>query len=245
MSLPKAIDFQSRAQLTERMDEPCTREELRACLHDIAWSNRLLLGYRPLFRWLGAMVPDLTRLELSGRRLHLVDVGCGNGDALRRIGRWARAHNLELELTGIDLNRDAISIAAELTTQPSRIRWEACDIFDYRPERRIDFVISSLFTHHLSESQIIRFLQWMERTAERGWFISDLSRAATPYRLYRAFAKVLCLHPFVQNDGPISIARAFVPQDWQKMCAAAGLAPNDFAIQEFTPARLCVSRRKP
>jgi SAM-dependent methyltransferase len=234
-----AIDFRFRAQLTERMDEPCTREELRACLHDIVWSNRLLLGYRPLFGWLGAIVPNM-----AVRPIRLLDAGCGNGDVLRRIEHWTRKHNLPMQLIGIDLNPDAIVIAAELTPGESNIQWAAADIFDYQPQSGVDCVVSSLFTHHLSESEIVRFIEWMEKIAAVGWFINDLSRAAAPYYLYRTFAKVLRLHPFVQNDGPISIARAFVPEDWQRMCASAGLAPGDFEIQAFKPARLCVARRK-
>ena len=40
----------------------------------------------------------------------------------------------------------------------------------------IDFVVSSLFTHHLSDAMIVRFLRWMEATARRGWLIYDLQR---------------------------------------------------------------------
>jgi hypothetical protein len=106
-------------------------------------------------------------------------------------------------------------------------------------------VISSLFTHHLDEGDIVRFLQWMEIHAQIGWFINDLSRAAIPYYFFRAFSKLVGLHPFVQHDGPVSIARSFVPQDWRRMCVAAGLGPQDVAIQSSKPALLYVARRKP
>jgi hypothetical protein len=49
----------------------------------------------------------------------------------------------------------------------------------------------------------------------------------------------------VQYDGPVSIARSFVPAEWQSMCAAAGLDERSIEIQVFKPARLCVARRKP
>jgi hypothetical protein len=52
------------------------------------------------------------------------------------------------------------------------------------------------------------------------------------------------MHPYVQHDGPVSIARAFQPQDWRKSCAVAGLSERDYEIQSYSPARLCVSRRK-
>jgi len=89
------------------------------------------------------------------------------------------------------------------------------------------------------------FLQWMEQNAQVGWFINDLSRNAVPYHLLKMFTRVAGLHPFVQHDGPVSIARAFVKEDWERMCAAAGLNLNEISIEGFTPARLCVGRRKP
>jgi hypothetical protein len=109
----------------------------------------------------------------------------------------------------------------------------------------VHLVVSSLFTHHLAEQQIVRFLKWMELHAELGWFINDLSRAAIPYHIFRVFSKLAGLHPFVQYDGPVSIARSFIPEDWQSMCAAAGLRDHDFQIQSFRPARLCLERMKP
>ncbi len=88
----------------------------------------------------------------------------------------------------------------------------------------------------------------MESNAELGWFINDLSRAAIPYHLLRIFSKLAGLHRFVQHDGPVSIARSFVPGDWRRVCAAAGLETNidqiEISIQPVFPARLCVSRSK-
>lgn len=45
-------DFSQRADLIEKMDEPCSYGELRACLHDIARVNRLTSAYRPVIEWL-------------------------------------------------------------------------------------------------------------------------------------------------------------------------------------------------
>ena len=53
--LPSVMDFQHRAQLSELMDEPCSREELRACLQDLARVNRWFLAYRPVLRWLDSL----------------------------------------------------------------------------------------------------------------------------------------------------------------------------------------------
>jgi SAM-dependent methyltransferase len=234
-----AIDFRHRAQLTELMDEPCSRDELRACLRDLSRLNRWFLAYRPLLDWLGTVAPSI-----SERPLHILDVACGYGDGLRRIEHWAHANAIAVELTGLDLNPDAIAIAAEATPSTSAIRWLASDIFSFQPDKPVHLVVSSLFTHHLTEPQVICFVKWMESNAQLGWFINDLSRAAVPYHLLRIFSKLAGLHHFVQHDGPVSIARSFIPDDWRRICAAAGLHPSDVSIQPVWPARLCVSRSK-
>ena len=239
LALPRSLEFHHRAQLTERIDEPCTRDELRACLRDVSRLNRWFLAYRPLFAWLNSFAP-----RHASRPLHILDVGCGNGDALRRIEHWAAHRRLAVELTGIDINPDAVSIAAELAPPGSRIQWVGSDIFAYTPERPVHLVFSTIFTHHLSDPDVVRFLVWMEQHAALGWFINDLSRAELPYHLLRLFSKLAGLHPFVQHDGPVSIARAFAPADWQRLCAAAALEPGAVFIRPCKPARLCVARRK-
>jgi len=237
---PDALDFGSRSQLTELMDEPCSREVMRGCLRDIAKLNRWFLGYRPLLSWLDS-------LSVARRKepLRILDVGCGYGDGLRRIKKWADARGIVVELTGLDLNRDAISIAAEAGPSSNNIEWVSENVFLYTLNAPVDVIVSSLLAHHLSDAEIVCFLQWMEQNAQVGWFINDLSRNAVSYHLLKVFTRVAGLHPFVQHDGPVSIARAFVKEDWERMCAAAGLNLNEISIEGFTPARLCVGRRKP
>jgi len=237
---PETLDFSARAQLAELMDGPCSREELRVCLRDLAKVNRWLVGYRPLLGWL-----DSLQLEGLIEPIRILDVGCGYGDVLRRIERWARLHDVGVELTGIDLNMDTVVIAAEASDAASGIEWVNADVFEYSPQEPIDLVVSALFTHHLAEAEVVRFLGWMEQHARMGWFINDLSRHAVPYHLFRMFSKLMGLHPFVQHDGPASIARAFLPEEWRWMCAAAGLAEGEVLIRGYTPGRLCVMRRKP
>jgi hypothetical protein len=56
-TLAQAPDLRYRAQLSEMMDEPCSRDELRACLRDLARLNRWFQGYRPVIEWLDSFVP--------------------------------------------------------------------------------------------------------------------------------------------------------------------------------------------
>jgi len=223
------------------MDQPCSYEELRACLRDIARVNRLTFAYRPTILWMEQLIAAQPKSTLP---LRVVDVGCGDGDMLRRIDAWATKRGIAVALTGIDLNPDAIRAAKEATPPAQRIEWIVGDALSDATTGEIDVVVCSLLTHHLTNPQIVQFVRWMERTARRGWFINDLHRQPVPYHVFRFFARFTNWHPFAKNDGPVSIRRSFVVEDWQSLCAAAGLAPETTIIQEYRPARLCVGRVK-
>jgi len=154
---PSPIDFRVRAQLTELMDEPCSRDELRACLLDLARTNRWTLGYRPVLRWLDVLVRSQPR---NAEPIRIFDVGCGYGDTLRRVEQWANQRAIPVELSGLDINPNATAIAAGASPASSRIQWIGADVFQYVPSKPPNLVISSLFTHHLSNADVIRFLGW-------------------------------------------------------------------------------------
>jgi SAM-dependent methyltransferase len=235
------LDFSQRANLIELMDMPCSYEELRACLHDIARVNRLTLAQRPTLSWLEDLV---AAGPVFSAPIRIVDVGCGYGDTLRKIDRWATKRGIPVRLTGIDLNPDAIRAAREATPSRQQIEWLVGDALADHTEGPIDVVICSLLTHHLTNSQIVLFLRWMEQTARRGWFIDDLHRKPLPYHLFRLWARLADWHPFVKNDGPVSIRRSFVAEDWKGLCAAAEIHEESVSIREHRPARLCVGRLK-
>lgn len=239
----RAPDLSRRAQppeLPELMEQPCTLAELRACLRDVAWLNRVLLGYRPILHCLESL-----NLEThTDPPVRILDIGSGYGDTLRRVERWAHGKGIAVQLTGLDLNPHATAIAAEASPAGSRIQWISGDVFAYEPQEVPHLILSSLMAHHLTDAEIIRLLQWMETHAMTGWFINDLSRNIVPYRLLYVFTRLKRLHRFVRHDGPVSIARAFVPDDWRHYCDAAGLAPSEYTIRGFTPGRLCVARAK-
>ncbi len=220
------------------MDEPCSYEDFRECLRDLAQVNRLTFAYTPTLQWLQA-------LAIPGAApLHVVDVGCGGGDMLRRIERWAKRQGRTVRLTGIDLNPYAARAAREMTPAGSAIEWITGDAFSYQPDEPIDCVISSLFTHHLPDAEIVRFLSWMERVATRGWFVNDLHRERAPYLGFKLLANVMRWHRFVQHDGPVSIRRSFRHADWEPYLHSAGVPLSDVKLLTFRPARLCVSRVK-
>lgn len=233
-----SVDLSRRAlphELPEWMDEPCSFEDFQACLRDIARVNRLTLAHRPTILWLD----EVRRRRPSASPLRIVDVGCGYGDALRRIQSWARTFGIAVELTGIDLNPHAVRAARE-ATRDGTIEWLHGDAYALDPNR-FDIIITSLMTHHLEDPEIVRLLQWMESTARVGWFIHDLHRTPIPYYAFALWTLGLRLHRFNRHDGLVSIRRSFRREDWERLCALAGFAPGGVTIQTYRPARLCVS----
>ena len=235
--------FAGRARELERMEtEACDYESFRACLRDLAQVNLVTLGYRPTLGF-------LEHLRAGGRwparPLHIVDVGSGYGDTLARIARWAKAYGLVVRLTGVDANPFAIRAAHEAHANLG-IEWVCADVFDYAARRPdpADIIVSALFAHHLDDAALGRFLAWMEASATVGWFINDLHRHAVPYWSFAALARAARWHPFVRDDGPLSIARAFRRNDWEHALADSGIAPAAARIEWWFPFRLCVARVK-
>jgi SAM-dependent methyltransferase len=231
------IDFSQRVsprELPELMDGDVSYEDFRDCMRSLETVNRWLLGYRPTLAW-------LERLPHGMRDpVHIVDVGCGGGDLLRKIAGWARKRGTAVLLTGIDLNPSAGRAAAESTPKELGITWVTGDAMVYRPEKPVDIVVSSLTAHHLENEQIVSLLQWMEATVQAGWFINDLERAKWSSRIFGW----LRWHWLVRHDGPISFRRAFRKEDWVTLLAAAEISQETVTVEKWRPGRLCVGRWK-
>jgi 2-polyprenyl-3-methyl-5-hydroxy-6-metoxy-1,4-benzoquinol methylase len=243
-------DFSERAELTEFMDGPCSFEELRACLRDLETVNRLTRAHRPTLVWLERVMGSMQSANPppenshAGRPLRLVDVGCGYGDMLRTIERWAARRGLAAELIGVDVNANAIRAAREATPPKERITWVVGDVCRCAEAQNADLITVSSVTHHMSEEEIVRLLAWMERSARVGWIVTDLQRKPVPYRVFGALMRGPWWHRFIRPDGLASIRRSFVAEDWMRMCAAAGVDAGAVEIREHRPARLWVGRVK-
>lgn len=231
-----AVDFSRRASLTELMDDDAVDfETFRGCLVDLAKVNRVTLAYRPTLAF-------LDRLRAEGRwpkdrPAVILDVGSGYGDMLRQVAGWARRRNLDVHLQGLDRNPFAARIA-ERVHGSQGIQWISEDLFQH--QGGADIVISSLFTHHLADPDLVRFLEWQEVNARIGWFINDLLRHPFSYYGFALLARLMVWHPFVRHDGPVSIRRAFSPRDWTELLADA--EARQAVIEPWFPFRLCVSR---
>jgi 2-polyprenyl-3-methyl-5-hydroxy-6-metoxy-1,4-benzoquinol methylase len=74
----------------------------------------------------------------------------------------------------VDINPYAAAASRERTPSESGIEFRTGNVFSLDSRESFDIVISSLFTHHLSDADVVRFLIWSETYSRRGWFIASL-----------------------------------------------------------------------
>ncbi len=225
-----ARDLSRRSTESEWLDDASASSvELQPVLRDLARFNGAMLGHWPVVAWLRRA----TRNTPRDQPLTVVDVGCGYGDLLRAIRRWSRKRGLAVRLVGLDLSRETIDIARAATDAADQIEYRVGDVFEYRGAEPVDFVVSSLLTHHFSDAMIVRFLRWMESTARKGWLIYDLQRHVVPYFFIGLMGKVTSLHRIVIHDGRISVARSLTRAEWQQHIASAGIASDAVDLRWF------------
>jgi 2-polyprenyl-3-methyl-5-hydroxy-6-metoxy-1,4-benzoquinol methylase len=233
---PARPDFSVRADQAELMDADDLDPAIYAALiADLARVNTITLARPPTLAWLAQATRGVDSFSL-------VDVGFGHGDMLRAIAQWAQRHGKTARLVGVDLNPRSAPVAHAATDPALGIDYRTGDAaaLDFRP----DFIVSSLVAHHMGNAELIGFLRWMEATAARGWFINDLHRHRLAWAGFRLLATVLCWHPIVRHDGALSVRRAFVRADWERLLTAANLAQPPVAVNWHLPFRWGVGRVK-
>lgn len=222
-----------RSGAAERMDDAAATEAaFAAALASLERINRLSLAYAPTLRWLDRVVARTG----TPRRLSVLDVGAGGGDMLERIAAWGARRGIALDLAGLDRSPWAARYAEARGRRARRI---TADVFALDPAERFDLVVCSLFAHHLSDPELVRFLRWLEARARLGWLVSDLHRHVLPWGFVWAAVRLLRMDPMVVHDSTVSIARGFTRADWERLLAEAGVEAE---IGRAFPFRWLVGR---
>lgn len=235
MSVP---DFNQRSTEPELMDiEAVSFTEFDACLRQLRIINIFTLAYTPTLRWFRHLYK---RGQLKAGTT-VLDVGSGHGDMLRCLSNWAAARKLRLHLVGVDLNPFSKQSAERVTSQNHGIDFHTDNVFSFTPEQKIDYIISSLFTHHLTDEQLVEFIRWMDHRACQGWLINDLHRHPIPYYFIKSIVRLLSCNRLIRHDAPVSVARAFSVSDLKRLLEAAGIPAHRVSIRWHFPFRYGVA----
>ena len=233
--------FSKRSSEIELMDsKKVSFKEFHNCLRHLEWINIFTLAYLPTYFWLKKIIKENKYKE----KISIFDVGSGGGDMLRKIRKWTSKSKIKFTLTGIDINSWSKKSAEEMTPKAALIKFETADIFTLNKEREPDFIISSLFAHHLDNEALIKFIRWMDEKATCGWFINDLHRHFIPYFFIKWVTYLLPVNHLIKNDAAVSVARSFTKKDLWHVINEANISPKRIKIKWFFPFRYSITCKK-
>ena len=205
-----SINTKYRTDEPEIMDDfSLEGEELRDALDKIAKINQLLGGNKLTLEGLKAILP-----KGSNNLITIVDVGCGNGDMLRKIADFGTTNGYNFKLIGIDANAFTINHAEKLSRNYQNISYLCEDIFKMDLSKMTcDVVVCTLTLHHFKDVEIIQILNVFKKSAILGIVINDLQRSAVAYRLFQLLCVIFGLNRMSREDGLVSILRGFKKEE--------------------------------
>lgn len=200
-------DTRQRILAPEIMDDFAMEgEQLQRALEKIAQINRRLGGNRITIKG----VDMLMRALPAGKEVHIVDVGCGNGDMLRALADYGRKKQWQLRLTGIDANAFTIRLAGDLSTAYPEISYQCFDVTQGPLSAMTgDILLLTLTLHHFTDAEILALMQGFRRCAAVGIVVNDLHRSSMAYWLFQLLCYTLRLEEMTRYDGLTSIMRGF------------------------------------
>ncbi|MEP6847765.1 MAG: methyltransferase domain-containing protein [Acidobacteriota bacterium] len=222
-----------RSQKLERMDiGDYTPEEYERFLKDIAYINRNLGDNAAIEK---TLLAEIERLDL--KEFSVLDLGAGSGEMLRFIAEFAKRTGRRAHLVGLDLHSQSLQRMLRESAAFKVIDPLLADALQLPfGDNAFDFTISSLFTHHLKDDQVVAVFREMDRVSRRGIFSIDLHRHPMAWILYRLFCWSHRISPMVRQDGSLSILRSFKPDELLDLGRRASL--ENLNVESHAPYRL-------
>ena len=202
-----AISTTYRTQETEIMDDFMLQgEELRDALDQIARINTFLGGNKLTLQG----VKELLKNADKSKPIIIADIGCGNGDMLRMLSKYAKKNDINLKLLGVDANLYTIDYAKKSSVDYPDIEYICVDIFssDFT-SLKYDIALCTLTLHHFSNEQILDIITIFNNNANIGIVVNDLHRSKMAYRLFEVICSIFKLNAMSREDGLVSILRGF------------------------------------
>ncbi|CAM3550408.1 methyltransferase domain-containing protein [Pontibacter korlensis] len=213
--------LRQRSNELELMDDlTLSGEELRQNLRELEVINNWLGGHKVVLSALDSLLA-----EHQPERLRIADIGCGGGDTLRSIARWARSKRVPVALVGVDANDFMVQYARRHCSAYPEITIEQQDVFSKEYSlQRYDVIVCSLFCHHFTDAQLVQMFRQLYGQARLGVIINDLHRHWLAYYSIKYITAAFSKSDLVRNDAPLSVWRAFRRQELVQLVQQAGVA---------------------
>ena len=193
-------------------------QDVAANLAEMQRINDWLGGTRALTRHL------YPRLQQHQGRARLLDLGTGGAGLPLHILTWAEQRGLPLEFVAVDWSARNLHAADQALKNCQAItRLQADALALPLPPGNVDYVISSLFLHHLNPDEVVQLLQQAYRLARRAVIMSDLVRGRLPYFAFRLIQPLFARNYLTRHDGALSVRRAYTPAELLALADRTGL----------------------
>ncbi len=210
--------FKQRSALDELLDSPDIPEGMLVeNLRELDFLNRNTGGHALSLKGIKML------LNNKRRSYHIADLGCGSGDTLRYVARWARKNGYKVKLTGVDINPNAIQYLKMMSTSFPEIEGYAGDYREFLMHSAVDVFHCSLFCHHLNSEELAELFGDMNSSAGIGFVINDLKRSPLAYFGAKIFTAVFRGSPLSRHDGPLSVLRGFKKKEIELLFKQAGV----------------------
>lgn len=194
-------------------------------LRELDILNRTTRGHTLSLKGIKQLITDHHKIY------HVVDLGCGSGDALKAIADWARLNNYSVKLTGVDMNANAIDYLKIHCVNYPEISGITADYQDYLNRNEfIEIVHCSLFCHHLNDDELLRLFIYFRQHVKSGFIINDLHRHWLAYYSAWLFTRLLNATELAKNDGPVSVLRGFKSGELTYLLTKANI--RNYSIQK-------------
>ncbi len=211
--------FEKRAYEEELMDDLSSGG---AVIH------QTLRELETINKWLGGNQVTINGLErllekqFFAENLVIADLGCGGGDMLMLVAKWARKKGINVILKGYDANPNIVEYATEHCKAFPEISFYTEDIFSGTFQtNKFDIIICTLFTHHFREDELARIFRQFNTQAELGVVINDLHRHWFAYYSIKLLTQLFSKSKMVKYDAPLSVRRSFKREDLEAIMRSA------------------------
>jgi Methyltransferase domain len=177
--------------------------DIAGCLADLRMFNRWFGGAATMCE----LVREIAR-RTGKKELALLDVAGASGDVAARVARSLAEAGVQVSFVVLDrsprhLNGTRRSVAGDALALPFR-------------DASFDLVSSSLFTHHLEPSEIVRFINESLRVARVAALVNDLRRSPAHLALtYAGFGTYRSR--ITRHDAPASVRRAYTVDEMRDL----------------------------
>ena len=164
-----------------------------------------------------------SKIENRKSQIQIADLGCGGGDMLMVMADWAKKKGINAQFIGIDANDFMIDFGTKRTVNYPNISYLHQDIYSEAfKEKTFDVVTMTLFCHHFSDESLVQLLQQLKKQIRIGIVINDIHRHWFAYHSIAWITKFFLKSYLVKNDAKLSVWRAFVREDLERIIQKSG-----------------------